>query len=157
MTTRLLPSPVLSYSPALDRTVKMMIVVVVTLVTCMEFVASYAIGVAIFRASRLLLFSASASSAPRGFAGRPSLGILPSGIVGDMSSLESIGMPHAQAVAGSMGILHGRLLIQSTVNAFADTFFYQTMIGVFALILVTFFARGRTLATGFRWIMHMTR
>jgi len=64
---------------------------------------------------------------------------------------------HAQAVAGSMGILHGRLLAQSAGNAFADTFFYQTMIGVFALILVTFFARGRTLAAGFRWIMHMTR
>jgi DHA2 family multidrug resistance protein len=73
------------------------------------------------------------------------------------AALESIGLPHSQAVAGSMGILHGRLLAQSTVNAFADTFFYQTMIGVFALILVTFFARGRTLAAGLRWIMHMTR
>jgi MFS transporter, DHA2 family, multidrug resistance protein len=73
------------------------------------------------------------------------------------TALQSIGMPHAQAEAGSMGILHARLLVQSIVNAFADTFFYQAMMGALALILVVFFARGRALAAGFRWAVHMTR
>jgi len=41
------PSPVLTYSPALDRLVKVLIVVVVTLVTSMEFLTSYAVGVAL--------------------------------------------------------------------------------------------------------------
>src|ERR1700744_986772 len=36
-----------TYSPALDRVVKLLIVLVVTLVTSMEFLASYAIGVAL--------------------------------------------------------------------------------------------------------------
>ena len=39
--------PPLTYSPALDRTVKVLIVVVVTLVTSMEFLTSYAVGVAL--------------------------------------------------------------------------------------------------------------
>jgi DHA2 family multidrug resistance protein len=72
-------------------------------------------------------------------------------------ALQSIGMPHAQAEAGSMGLLHTRLLVQSIVNAFADTFFYQAMIGAVALILVIFFARGHALAAGFRWAVHITR
>src|SRR5882724_3431499 len=46
-----LPPPsqpsVLTYSPTLDRTVRMVIVLVVTLVTCMEFLTSYAVGVAL--------------------------------------------------------------------------------------------------------------
>jgi DHA2 family multidrug resistance protein len=71
--------------------------------------------------------------------------------------LQSVGMPHVQAEAGSMGILHARLLIQSIVNAFADTFFYQAMIGAVAVALVIFFARGRALAAGYRWAVQMTR
>lgn len=71
--------------------------------------------------------------------------------------LQSIGMPHAQAEAGSLGILHARLLVQSIVNAFADTFFYQAMVGAAALILVIFFARGRALAAGYRWLVHIAR
>src|SRR5882724_6771697 len=46
-----LPPPsqpsVLTYSPTLDRTVRMVIVLVVTLVTSMEFLTSYAVGVAL--------------------------------------------------------------------------------------------------------------
>src|SRR6478672_7441214 len=45
-----LPSPgeaSLTYSPALDPTVKLMIVVVVTLATSMEFLTSYAVNVAL--------------------------------------------------------------------------------------------------------------
>src|ERR1700744_3232733 len=37
----------LTYSPALDRAVRMMTVLVVTLVTSMEFLTSYAVGVAL--------------------------------------------------------------------------------------------------------------
>src|SRR5439155_3582077 len=37
----------LTYSPALDRTVRMVIVLVVTVVTSMEFLTSYAVGVAL--------------------------------------------------------------------------------------------------------------
>src|ERR1700751_3379320 len=45
-----LPSPgeaPLTYSPALDRTVKVLIVIVVTLATSMEFLTSYAVNVAL--------------------------------------------------------------------------------------------------------------
>lgn len=73
------------------------------------------------------------------------------------SALQSVGFPHAQAQAGSMGILHARLLVQSIVNAFADTFAYQAVVGAAALILVTFFARSRAITTGVRWAVHMTR
>lgn len=73
------------------------------------------------------------------------------------AALRSVGMPHAQALGASMGVLHSRLLIQSIVNAFADTFAYQAMLGVVALILVTFFARGRAITAGVRWAAHMTR
>src|SRR5580765_8558905 len=41
------PPPALTYSPALDRTVKLFIVVVVTLATSMEFLTSYAVNVAL--------------------------------------------------------------------------------------------------------------
>jgi DHA2 family multidrug resistance protein len=71
--------------------------------------------------------------------------------------LQSVGLPHAHAQAGSIGILHARLVIQSVVNAFADTFFYQAMIGAVALILVTFFARGRAMTAAVRWAVQMTR
>src|ERR1700675_1529459 len=40
-------APVLTYSPALDRTIKILIVAAVTLVTSMEFLTSYAVGVAL--------------------------------------------------------------------------------------------------------------
>jgi len=73
------------------------------------------------------------------------------------AGLQFAGMLHAQAHAGAVGVLHARLLIQSIVNAFADAYVYQAMIGATALILVTFFARGRVVAAGFRWISHMTR
>jgi len=73
------------------------------------------------------------------------------------AALQSIGFPHAQAQAGSMGILHARLVIQSVVNSFADTFAYQALIGAAALILVTFFARTRAITAGVRWAVHMTR
>src|SRR6267142_5508553 len=41
------PATPLTYSPALDQTVKLLLVLTVTLATCMEFLTNYAIGVAI--------------------------------------------------------------------------------------------------------------
>jgi DHA2 family multidrug resistance protein len=73
------------------------------------------------------------------------------------AAFQSAGFPHAQAEAASMGLLHGRLLIQSIVNSFADTFAYQAMVGAAALILVIFFARGRAISSGIRWVVQMTR
>jgi DHA2 family multidrug resistance protein len=71
--------------------------------------------------------------------------------------LQHTGLPHAQAQAGAIGLLHGNLVIQSVVNAFADTFYYQAMIGVVAVLLAAFFARGRAITAGVRWVLHMTR
>jgi DHA2 family multidrug resistance protein len=71
--------------------------------------------------------------------------------------LQSAGLPHAQSDAGAVGLLHARLILQSVVNAFADTFAYQAAIGAFALFLVIFFARGRAFKAGMRWVVQMTR
>lgn len=73
------------------------------------------------------------------------------------AALQSTGIPHVQAQAGAVGLLHARLVLQSVVNAFANTFAYQAMIGAGAVILVTFFARGRAISTGIRWAVHATR
>jgi DHA2 family multidrug resistance protein len=71
--------------------------------------------------------------------------------------LQSAGLPHAQSDAGSVGLLHARLVLQSVVNAFADTFAYQAAIGALALFLVSFFARGRTFKASVHWIVQMVR
>ena len=46
-TSTLGATPALTYSPSLDRTIKIAILAVVTLATSMEFLTSYAIGVAL--------------------------------------------------------------------------------------------------------------
>ena len=71
--------------------------------------------------------------------------------------LQSAGLPPAQSDAGAVGLLHARLVLQSVVNAFADTFAYQAAIGALALFLVIFFARGRALKAGAHWIAQMVR
>jgi DHA2 family multidrug resistance protein len=71
--------------------------------------------------------------------------------------LRHVGLPHAHAEAGAVGLLHARLVIQSVVNAFADTFAYQACIGALALILVLFFARGRAIARVVHWTLHAAR
>jgi DHA2 family multidrug resistance protein len=73
------------------------------------------------------------------------------------AALQLRGFPHTQALAGSIGALHGQLVIQSIVNAFADTYAYQAVVGAAALVLVTFFARGRALTAAVRWAIQMTR
>ena len=69
----------------------------------------------------------------------------------------STGLPHSQADAAAMGLLHARLLVQSVVNAFVDTFRYQAALGAVALVLVLLFRRGRSLTTLRRWIVEMVR
>ena len=72
-------------------------------------------------------------------------------------ALRAIGFPQSQADAGAVGLLHARLTIQSVVNAFADTFVYQAALGVFALLLLLFFTRGRSLTTVMQWVVAMVR
>jgi DHA2 family multidrug resistance protein len=71
--------------------------------------------------------------------------------------LQSAGLPYSQADAGAVGLLHARLVLQSVVNAFVDTFAYQAAIGALALFLAVFFARGRALKAGIHWVVQMTR
>jgi hypothetical protein len=73
------------------------------------------------------------------------------------SVLQHVGFPQAQAQAGAVGLLHADLVIQSFVNAFADTFAYQACVAAVALLLVIFFARGRAIATAVQWAVHMIR
>lgn len=71
--------------------------------------------------------------------------------------LQHIGLPHAHAQAGAVGLLHADLVIQSVVNAFADTFAFQACVGALALLLVIFFARGREIRSAVQWAIHSTR
>ena len=71
--------------------------------------------------------------------------------------LQFAGLPHALSNAGAVGLLHARLVLQSVVNAFADTFAYQAAVGAFALFLVSFFARGRAFKASVHWIVQMIR
>jgi DHA2 family multidrug resistance protein len=72
-------------------------------------------------------------------------------------ALSSVGIPPAQASGGAMGLLHGRLVIQSVVNAFADTFAYQAALGAFAILLLMCLARGRPLVAAVQWVVAMVR
>jgi len=71
--------------------------------------------------------------------------------------MQSAGVPHLPSDAGAAVLLHARLVLQSVVNAFADTFAYQAAIGALALFLVVFFARGRAFKAGVHWVVQMTR
>src|SRR5258705_12582532 len=71
--------------------------------------------------------------------------------------MQSAGVPHLPSDAGAAVLLHARLILQSVVNAFADTFAYQAAIGALALFLVVFFARGRAFKAGVHWVVQMTR
>jgi MFS transporter, DHA2 family, multidrug resistance protein len=63
----------------------------------------------------------------------------------------------AESQEAATVLVHGQLLIQSTVNAFADTFAYQMALGVVALVLILLLARGRSLVNAFRWIVAIVR
>jgi hypothetical protein len=73
------------------------------------------------------------------------------------AALTWAGVPHAQADAASLALLHARLTVQSVVNAFVDTFRYQAALGIFALLLVLLFAQGHPITTARRWIVEMIR
>ena len=67
------------------------------------------------------------------------------------------GFPESQASAGGVHLVHGRILIQSTVNAFADTFAYQAALGVFVLILIVLLSPGKSFLGALRWIVALVR
>ena len=75
--------------------------------------------------------------------------------------LQGSALMHAQGFAQSQdaatALIHGQLLIQSTVNAFADTFAYQMALGITAFGLILLLARGRPLANAVRWIVAIIR
>ena len=67
------------------------------------------------------------------------------------------GLAEAQATIASTEFMRAGLLIQSTVNAFVDTFAYQAGLGLFALLLILFFRPGRSLVNTVRWIINVVR
>jgi len=67
------------------------------------------------------------------------------------------GLPSASADAGAVGVLHQRLVLQSVVNAFVDTFAYQAALGVFAVCLVLFFAANKRSGGLLRWAAFVAR
>jgi DHA2 family multidrug resistance protein len=73
------------------------------------------------------------------------------------ASLRAAGLPDAAADAGAAGLVHSRLLLQSTVNAFLDTYWYQIALGLFAMFLVLLFGRGRQLWRLTRWSIDAVR
>jgi DHA2 family multidrug resistance protein len=73
------------------------------------------------------------------------------------AALHAAGMSHAEAEAGAMGLLHGRLATQAIVRAFADSFSYQALLGVVALALIAGLGRGRALSGAWRWVAQIVR
>lgn len=73
------------------------------------------------------------------------------------ASLRAAGLPEAAAEAGAAGLVHGRLVLQSTVNAFLDTYWYQVALGLFAMFLVLLFGRGSELRRLTRWTIDAVR
>jgi len=73
------------------------------------------------------------------------------------AALHAAGLPQADAQAGAMALLHGRLVTQAIVNAFADTFRYQALIGLIGLVLILLLGRGRTIAAMWRWTVEAVR
>ena len=67
------------------------------------------------------------------------------------------GLPHASAAAAAVGVLHGRLVLQSVVNAFEDTFAYQAALGVVTVGLVLCFQKGDRLRAATRWVVLLGR
>jgi DHA2 family multidrug resistance protein len=67
------------------------------------------------------------------------------------------GLPRASSSAAAMGVLHGRFILQSIVNAFRDTFAYQAVLGIAAICLVLLFRPGKLLLLAARWFVLMGR
>lgn len=73
------------------------------------------------------------------------------------AAMRAAGFPQAQADGAAVALVHGRLVIQSVVNAFVDTFWYQAAVGALALFLVLFFGRARSLTSALRWMVAWVR
>jgi len=72
-------------------------------------------------------------------------------------ALQGAGLTSSQADAVSLGIVHGRLLQQSVVNAFMETFYYQAALGAFALFLIFAFCYRRHVLAVVRWSSGLIR
>jgi DHA2 family multidrug resistance protein len=73
------------------------------------------------------------------------------------AALQAAGLSHSDAQAGAMAHLHGRLVTQAIVNAFADSFRYQALLGIIGLVLIMSLGRGRTIAAMWRWTVEAVR
>ena len=73
------------------------------------------------------------------------------------AALHFAGLPLNDAAGASVGIVHGRLLVQSIVNAFVDTYWYQVGIGLAALAIIVLFARAKMLGSAVRWAVTLVR
>jgi DHA2 family multidrug resistance protein len=74
-----------------------------------------------------------------------------------MAALHAAGVSPGDADAASLVLLHGRLLVQTVVNSFRDTFVYQAGLGVVALALIVLLGRGRTAVDVWRWMTGWSR
>ena len=67
------------------------------------------------------------------------------------AALQLAGFPHEQAQTGAMHLLRVDLLVQSTVNAFVDTYLYQFLVGGAAILLILLSAKKPLLEKIKRW------
>jgi hypothetical protein len=72
-------------------------------------------------------------------------------------ALQGAGLSSSQADAASLGIVHGRLLQQSVVNAFMETFYYQAALGAFAIFLIFAFSYRHHVFAAVRWSSGLIR
>jgi DHA2 family multidrug resistance protein len=73
------------------------------------------------------------------------------------ASLQAAGLPQTAADAGAAGAIHARLMLQSTMNAFIDTYWYQFALGLIVMILVLMFGRGSLVRRLTHWSVNAIR
>ena len=72
-------------------------------------------------------------------------------------ALRAVGLPEESAQDASAVLLHGRLVLQSTMNAFVDTYWYQFGLGIFAIVLLLFFSRPPAVRRLWDWALQALR
>jgi DHA2 family multidrug resistance protein len=73
------------------------------------------------------------------------------------AALQAAGLPQADAEAGALALLRGRLITQTYVNAFVDQFHYQMLLGIVALVLILCLGRAKIITGALRWFVLMLR
>jgi DHA2 family multidrug resistance protein len=73
------------------------------------------------------------------------------------AAFKAAGLAPSAAEAGSAAAIHGRLVLQSTINAFVDTYWYQFALGLIVMVLVLMFGRGSLLRRVTHWSVNALR